>query len=41
MDLLPALMLAIPIVGPLLFGLAQAAGAVLVAREIPVDPRER
>ena len=35
-----SLMLAIPIVGPLLFGLAQAAGAVLVAREIPIDPRE-
>jgi CysZ protein len=35
-----ALMLAIPIVGPLLFGLAQVAGAVFVARELPVDPRE-
>ena len=35
-----SLMLAIPIVGPLLFGLAQAAGAVLLARELPVDPRE-
>ena len=35
-----SLMLAIPLVGPLLFGLAQAAGAVLVAREIPIDPRE-
>ncbi|KIG13510.1 hypothetical protein DB30_08022 [Enhygromyxa salina] len=36
-----ALMLAIPIVGPLLFGLAQVAGAMFVARELPVDPRER
>lgn len=35
-----ALMFGIPIVGPLLFGLAQVAGAVFVARELPVDPRE-
>lgn len=35
-----ALLFGIPIVGPLLFGLAQVAGAVLVARELPVDPRE-
>jgi CysZ protein len=35
-----ALMLAIPVLGPLAFGLAQAAAAVFVAREIPVDPRE-
>lgn len=36
-----SLMLAIPIAGPLLFGLAQAAGAIFVAREVPVDPREQ
>jgi uncharacterized protein involved in cysteine biosynthesis len=36
-----SLMLAIPIVGPLLFGLAQAAGAIFVARELPIDPREQ
>ncbi|PRP96110.1 EI24 domain-containing protein [Enhygromyxa salina] len=36
-----SLMLAVPIVGPLLFGLAQVAGAMFVARELPVDPRER
>ncbi len=35
-----SLLLAIPIVGPLTFGLAQAAAAVFVAREFPVDPRE-
>ena len=35
-----ALLFAIPIVGPLMFGLAQVAGAVFVARELPVDPRE-
>jgi CysZ protein len=35
-----SLMLAIPIVGPLLFGLAQVAGATFVARELPIDPRE-
>lgn len=35
-----SLMLAIPIVGPLLFGLAQVAGAMFVARELPIDPRE-
>jgi CysZ protein len=35
-----ALMLAIPVVGPLAFGLAQAAAAVFVASEIPIDPRE-
>jgi CysZ protein len=35
-----ALLFAIPIVGPLLFGLAQVAGAVFVSRELPVDPRE-
>lgn len=35
-----ALMFAIPLVGALLFGLAQVAGAVFVARELPVDPRE-
>lgn len=36
-----SLMLAIPIAGPLLFGLAQVAGAIFVARELPVDPREQ
>ena len=36
-----SLMLAIPFVGPLLFGLAQAAGAMFVARELPIDPREQ
>jgi CysZ protein len=35
-----ALLFGIPLVGPLLFGLAQVAGAVFVARELPVDPRE-
>jgi CysZ protein len=35
-----SLMLAIPIAGPLFFGLAQAAAATFVAREVPVDPRE-
>ena len=35
-----ALIFAFPLLGPLLFGLAQAAGAVFVARELPVDPRE-
>lgn len=35
-----AMLFGIPIVGPLLFGLAQVAGAVLVARELPVDRRE-
>jgi CysZ protein len=35
-----ALLFGIPIVGPLLFGLAQVAAAVLVARELPVDRRE-
>jgi CysZ protein len=35
-----ALLFGIPIVGPLLFGLAQVAGAVFVARELPIDPRE-
>ena len=35
-----ALVFAIPFIGPLLFGFAQAAGAVFVARELPVDPRE-
>jgi CysZ protein len=35
-----ALLFAIPLVGPLLFGLAQVAGAVFVARELPIDPRE-
>lgn len=35
-----ALLFGIPIVGPLLFGLAQVAGAVFVARELPVDRRE-
>ena len=35
-----ALLLAIPVVGPLAFGVAQAAAAVFVARELPVDPRE-
>jgi hypothetical protein len=35
-----ALLFGIPIVGPLLFGLAQVAGAMFVARELPVDPRE-
>lgn len=36
-----SLLLAIPFVGPLTFGLAQAAAAMFVAREFPVDPRER
>lgn len=36
-----ALLFGIPIVGPLLFGLAQVAGAMFVARELPVDPREQ
>ncbi|PRP90123.1 Etoposide-induced protein [Enhygromyxa salina] len=36
-----SLMLAIPIAGPLLFGFAQVAGAAFVAKELPVDPRER
>ena len=36
-----SLMMAIPFVGPLFFGLAQAAGGMFVARELPVDPRER
>jgi CysZ protein len=36
-----ALLLAIPILGPLGFGLAQAAAGRFVALEIPVDPRER
>lgn len=35
-----SLVLAIPVVGPLFFGLAQAAAGTFVAREIPVDPRE-
>jgi CysZ protein len=35
-----ALLFGIPIVGPLLFGLAQVAGAMLVARELPIDRRE-
>jgi CysZ protein len=35
-----SLALAVPIVGPLGFGLAQAAAATFVAREVPVDPRE-
>lgn len=35
-----ALLFAIPIAGPLCFGLAQAAAATFVAREFPVDPRE-
>jgi CysZ protein len=35
-----ALLMAIPIVGPLCFGLAQASAGVFVAREFPVDPRE-
>ncbi len=35
-----SLLLAIPIVGPLLFGLAQVSAALFVAREFPVDPRE-
>ena len=36
-----SLVFAIPLVGPLGFGLAQAAAATFVAREVPVDPRER
>lgn len=35
-----SLMLAIPIIGPLTFGIAQVAAAMFVAREFPVDPRE-
>jgi len=35
-----ALLLAIPVIGPLGFGLAQAAAGTFVARELPVDPRE-
>jgi CysZ protein len=35
-----SLLLAIPIVGPLTFGLSQVAAATFVAREFPVDPRE-
>lgn len=35
-----SMMLAVPFVGPLMFGLAQAAAAAFVARELPVDPRE-
>jgi CysZ protein len=35
-----SLLLAVPIVGPLCFGLAQAAAATFVAREFPIDPRE-
>jgi len=35
-----ALIFAVPFVGPLLFGLAQVAGAHFVAHELPVDPRE-
>lgn len=36
-----SLLLAIPVIGPLTFGLAQVAAATFVAREFPVDPRER
>ncbi|NJK32509.1 MAG: EI24 domain-containing protein, partial [Deltaproteobacteria bacterium] len=35
-----SLILAIPLVGPLLFGLAQAAAAVYVVREVPPHARE-
>lgn len=35
-----ALMMAIPLLGPLGFGLAQAAAGTFVAREFPIDPRE-
>lgn len=35
-----SLLLAIPLLGPLTFGLAQAAAGIFVAREMPVDPRE-
>jgi CysZ protein len=35
-----ALLLAIPIIGPLTFGLAQAAAANFVVRVLPIDPRE-
>ncbi|HVI00689.1 MAG TPA: EI24 domain-containing protein [Enhygromyxa sp.] len=34
------LLFAIPFVGPLCFGLAQAAAATFVAREFAIDPRE-
>lgn len=36
-----SLMLAIPLVGPLLFGLAQTAAATFVVREIPAHVREQ
>ena len=36
-----SLLFAIPIAGPLLFGLAQAAAGTFVAREFPIDPREQ
>ena len=36
-----SLLLAIPFIGPLFFGLGQAATGMFVAREIAVDPRER
>ncbi|MFO7561408.1 MAG: EI24 domain-containing protein [Enhygromyxa sp.] len=35
-----ALLLAIPFVGPLCFGLAQAAAGTFVGREFPIHPRE-
>lgn len=35
-----ALLLAIPLIGPLSFGIMQAAAGVFVAREFPIDPRE-
>jgi len=35
-----ALMMAIPLIGPLGFGIAQAAAGTFVAREFPIDPRE-
>lgn len=35
-----ALLFAVPFVGPLCFGVAQAAAAMFVAREFAIDPRE-
>lgn len=35
-----ALLFAIPFIGPLCFGIVQAAAATLVSREFPIDPRE-
>lgn len=35
-----SLLLAIPLLGPALFGMAQAAAGTYIIRELPVDPRE-